>query len=151
MPDTLNISSPKQDISSIQIIESLVRVLDANTLCSIATVNHDRSPHVNTCFFSYTKDFRLYVFTSPQTIHARNLGSNPACAVNVFSSTQQIGVDLLGVQLFGTAKQLNKTAGFAAFYNYSGRFPKLLKNRSRAETNQYGGPACVVSGQCSNQ
>lgn len=121
-----DISSSKQNISTPQIAESLLRILERSHLCSIATVNPDGSPHINTCFFSFTGDFRLYVFTSPNTVHANNIEVNPACAVNVFSSSQKIGDDLLGGQLFGTAKQLNKMKGLAAFRNYTNRFPILL-------------------------
>ena len=124
--NSLDILTSNKGIKASQISESINRVLEGSTLCSIATVNEQCAPHVNTCFFSYTQDLELFVFTSPHTIHAKNIDNRSACAVNVFSTDQKIGDDLLGAQLFGTAHKLNTTSGLRAFNNYVIRFPVLL-------------------------
>ena len=119
----MKVISAKSGISENAVKESLARIMQSSSLCSIATVNcDDGAPHINTCFFSYSENFQLYLFTSPKTLHARNLESKPSCAINIFSTNQKMGDNLLGCQLFGTAKMLNPILGLRAFNNYVHRF-----------------------------
>ena len=121
-----NVISHKNEVSNIRVSESLSRILNGNILCSISTMTPDGKPYINTCFYSFTNDLKLYVFTSPKSAHAINVENNSACSVNIFSSLQKIGDDLLGGQLFATMKQLDIVKGLVAFRNYTERFPILL-------------------------
>jgi uncharacterized protein YhbP (UPF0306 family) len=124
-PDIIIPTSPPR-VTNIQISEALETILSSQNLCSIATANKSCTPHVNTCFFSYTNDLRLFIFTSPSTQHSENISSRADCAINIFSSTQVIGEDLAGVQLFGRARQLSVVEAAVAFNSYCARYPILL-------------------------
>lgn len=114
------------DITNTSICTSLEKILSTNILCSIASTDSKGTPHINTCFYSFSDDFKLYIFTDPATKHSKNINARSDCAVNIFSSAQVIGDDLCGTQLFGIAKELNLVSGLSAFHNYCSRFPIIL-------------------------
>jgi len=122
----LELTSPDPGVSVERIARSLTRVLNSNSLCSIATIDERGGPYINTCFYSFNDDPTIFVFTSPGTKHGRNLERNRTCAVNVFSSSSIMGEDLLGAQIHCSAVQLMAAQGLAAFQNYCSRFPTLL-------------------------
>lgn len=124
-PDLVLSSSPSH-ITSEQVCDAIETILTSQQLCSIATTDTSGNPHVNACFYSYTNDLRLFIFTSPTAQHSLNIAARPTCAVNIFSSTQMMGNNLSGVQLFCRARELNITEGASAFQNYSSRHPVLL-------------------------
>ncbi len=94
-------------------------LLDASTLCAIATVSPRKRAHVNTAYFAWSDSFELVWLSEPNASHSRNLAANAAAAVAVYDSTQRWGQSDRGIQLFGSAR----AAGVDARRVYAERFP----------------------------
>jgi len=82
------------------------RLLEASTLCAIATVSPGGRAHVNTAYFAWGPDFDVVWLSAPEARHSRNVRANPSAAVAVFRSTQRWGGSDRGIQLFGRAREL---------------------------------------------
>jgi uncharacterized protein YhbP (UPF0306 family) len=99
-------------------------LLDASTLCAIATVTSPASrAHINTAYFAWATDWRIVWVSDPRSRHSRNLVANRSVAVAVFDSRQTWGKPDRGIQLFGSAREPRGAAADAARDLYSGRFP----------------------------
>jgi uncharacterized protein YhbP (UPF0306 family) len=117
---TVEASAPSEEL----LRESVLRVLEDNVLCSIATVTPEGRAHINTAYFSYSSGLSLYFLSHPDSLHCRNLSSNPTMAMTVFSSAQQWeGHDDRGVQLFGSCEQAMGSSADEAERSYGRRFP----------------------------
>jgi uncharacterized protein YhbP (UPF0306 family) len=106
---------------------SIQSILKQNLLCSLASINSDSSPHINTAYFSILNNWSLIILTQPTTIHGKNLRSNDRVALSIFDSTQPWGEPHCGLQLDGTCKLVSDEGSAAAFSSYSRRFPQFLK------------------------
>jgi uncharacterized protein YhbP (UPF0306 family) len=102
---------------------SVLGVLEANLLCSIATVTPMGAAHANTAFFAYSDALELFFFSHPASRHCQNLMSNPSIALTVFSSEQEWADPGRGIQLFGTAEEASGSAAEDAERWYGTRFP----------------------------
>jgi len=98
------------------------RLLDASTLCAIATVSPGGRAHVNTAYFAWGPDFDVVWLSAPEARHSRNVRANPAVAIAVFRSTQRWGGSDRGIQLFGTARELRGRSALEAQRLYAKRF-----------------------------
>ncbi|MGE5224626.1 MAG: pyridoxamine 5'-phosphate oxidase family protein [Omnitrophica WOR_2 bacterium] len=113
-----------QETLSIQEVQaSLFQMLEENVLCSIATVTSTHQAYVNTAYFSYTDDLKLYFLSHPGSQHCQNLMSNPSMAMAVFSSSQTWGGPDRGLQLFGTCDPALGSNATRAANSYKKRFP----------------------------
>jgi uncharacterized protein YhbP (UPF0306 family) len=101
---------------------SVCRILEANLLCSIATVTAEGRPHINTAYFSYSDALEIYFLSHPGSLHCRNLLTNPAMAMAVFSSAQRWTEPGQGVQLFGTCEHTSGIFADEAERSYANRF-----------------------------
>jgi uncharacterized protein YhbP (UPF0306 family) len=107
--------------------QSLIRTLQENQLCSLATVNPDGRAHINTAYFAYSRDLALCFLSHPKSRHCRNLQKNGSAAIAVFRSDQLWGGHDRGVQLIGRARWLGGAARARAEAMYSTRFPLYQK------------------------
>jgi len=98
------------------------RLLDASTLCAIATVSPGGRAHVNTAYFAYTAGFDIVWLSAPEARHSRNVRAGGSAAVAVFRSTQTWGNPDRGIQVFGTARELAGRAALDAERAYAARF-----------------------------
>ena len=64
------------------------RLLEASTLCAIATVSPGRRAHINTAYFAWGPEFEIVWWSAPQAQHSRNVHANASVAIAVFRSTQ---------------------------------------------------------------
>src|SRR3990172_9177101 len=80
-------------------------LLDASTLCAIATVRNSGG-HINTAYFAWTPQFRLVWLSHPQAKHSQNIRANSSVAIAVFDSNQAWGKRDRGIQLFGAASEV---------------------------------------------
>jgi uncharacterized protein YhbP (UPF0306 family) len=103
--------------------ESILRMLEDNVLCSMASVTPDYQAHVNTAYFSYSDDLELYFVSHPGSWHCRNLETNPSMAMTVFSSSQAWGSPDQGLQLFGACALARDADVIKALNSYARRFP----------------------------
>lgn len=101
----------KSDKPEGDIKKSIFGILEKMKLLSMATVESSgTSPTswINSAFFAYTDDMILYILTSPDSIHGKNLQENSSIAVAVFDSLQQPGNPRQGLQLKGTARRITE-------------------------------------------
>ena len=108
-------------ISPKRLEVALRRLLDASTLCAIATVSGTRA-HVNTAYFAWSEDFRLVWISEPRARHSQNLQKRRTAAIAVFDSNQVWGKPDRGVQLFGSARETRGRAAEQARDVYATRF-----------------------------
>jgi uncharacterized protein YhbP (UPF0306 family) len=99
-------------------------LLDASTLCAIATVARGGRAHINTAYFAWSREFDLVWLSEPHATHSRNLRGNDSVAIAVFDSTQQWGNRDRGIQLFGSGREASAADADAARAAYAARFPE---------------------------
>jgi uncharacterized protein YhbP (UPF0306 family) len=119
-------------ISSRRLRDLLENLLEASTLCAIATASRSR-PYVNTAYFAWTPDFRLVWLSDPEAAHSRNLRTQRAVAIAVYDSRQRWGRPDRGVQLFGSAREARGRVAERAIATYEARFRRF----SAAEFEAY--------------
>ena len=99
-------------------------LLDASSLCAIATVTPAGRAHVNTAYFAWDANWRVVWLSEPRARHSRNLRKNATAAVAVFDSRQTWGKPDRGIQLFGSALEATGPAAETARETYGRRFPQ---------------------------
>jgi len=124
-----------QRISEARVRRSFSRILVDSVLCSIATVSPHGRAHINTAYFSFTRNFDLYFLSHPASAHCRNLAANPSMAMAVFSSQQSWGGPDRGLQLFGSCHQARGAQAKRAARSYGGRFRKYETWKSRPKAD----------------
>jgi uncharacterized protein YhbP (UPF0306 family) len=100
-------------------------LLDASTLCAIATVDGRGRAHINTAYFAWSRELDLVWLSEPHARHSKNLSASDSAAVAVFDSTQTWGHPDRGIQLFGRAQVVEGIAAEAARSVYAMRFPRF--------------------------
>jgi uncharacterized protein YhbP (UPF0306 family) len=110
-------------LSPERIATTARRLLDASTLCAIATVSRAGKAHVNTAYFAWTRAFDIVWLSDPGAGHSRNLRGDPTIAIAVYDSSQVWGEPDRGIQLFGSARQALGDAARDAKGTYAKRFP----------------------------
>jgi uncharacterized protein YhbP (UPF0306 family) len=103
------------------------QLLDASTLCAIATVTPGRRAHINTAYFAWTRDFDIVWLSAPRASHSRNLRTSDSVAVAVYDSSQTWGKPDRGIQLFGSAREVRGEDAEHAEALYAKRFPKFAE------------------------
>lgn len=98
------------------------RLLDASTLCAIATIGPGSRAHVNTAYFAWSPNFDLVWLSEPNARHSRNIRANGAVAIAVYDPTQIWGKPDRGIQLFGTAREVADADAQRCEALYAGRF-----------------------------
>jgi uncharacterized protein len=117
------IERSNRPISSGRIAAAARRLLDASTLCAVATVAPAGRAHVNTAYFAWSPELDLVWLSEPRARHSRNIRANPSASVAVYSSEQHWGKADRGIQLFGTARELDRADAGDAEALYAARFP----------------------------
>ena len=79
------------------------RLMNASSLCALATVTPAGRPHINHMYFAWNDRFEVFWYSDRDSIHSRNLTRSPAAAVTIYDSHQVNGRPDRGIQLFGTA------------------------------------------------
>lgn len=118
----MTIERSRRPVGVARIVATTRRLLDASTLCAVATSTPDGRPYVNTAYFAWDEDFRLVWLSHPDAAHSVNLSRRSSAAIAVYESTQSWGEEDRGVQLFGAAKAVRGAAAKAAERLYSERF-----------------------------
>lgn len=129
----MSIERSKRPIAARRIATTARRLLDASTLCAIATVSTDGRAHVNTAYFAWSREFDLVWLSDPDARHSRNVRANSTVAIAVYDSSQTWAQPGRGIQLFGSARELSGRAAHEAERVYASRFPEY----SQAEFGSY--------------
>jgi uncharacterized protein YhbP (UPF0306 family) len=116
------IERSKRPIASARLARTARSLLDASTLCAIATVGPGGRAHVNTAYFAWTPEFELVWMSEPRARHSRNIRTNGSAAIAVYDSTQVWGRPDRGIQLHGSARE---TTDDSAHRAYGERFPDV--------------------------
>jgi uncharacterized protein len=111
-----------QRFSARRLAELARELLDASTLCAIATVSSRGRAHVNTAYFARDDELTLVWLSDPEAQHSGNVRAHGSVAIAVFDSTQSWGGPDRGIQLFGSAREAGRAAADAESI-YARRFP----------------------------
>jgi uncharacterized protein YhbP (UPF0306 family) len=103
------------------------QLLDASTLCAIATVTEDDHAHLNTAYFAWSRDFEIVWVSEPRARHSRNVRANDSVAIAVYDSSQTWGKPDRGIQLFGSAREVGGEDAEQAETCYAKRFPDFAE------------------------
>jgi uncharacterized protein YhbP (UPF0306 family) len=125
-------------ITNRQIQRSLYQLLTENVLCSMASITAEGRAHINTAYFSYTPDLKVYFFSHPNALHCQNVVSNPSMALAIFSSDQTWGNPDRGLQLFGVCKPATGREVSKADKLYGERFAKYAAWKVNSASDSSG-------------
>jgi len=117
------IERSRQAVPAARIVTAARRLLNASTLCAVATTSGSGRAHVHTAYFAWTSEFDIVWLSEPSARHSRNLLANPSAAIAVYDSNQTWGKSDRGVQLFGSGRELTGRAAREAEDVYVERFP----------------------------
>jgi uncharacterized protein YhbP (UPF0306 family) len=116
------IEQSKRRIAASRIATTARRLLDASNLCAMATVAPDGRAHVNTAYFAWSLQFELVWISDPRAKHSRNIRASDTVAIAVYDSSQTWGRPDRGIQLFGSARQVERADAEDAEAIYAKRF-----------------------------
>lgn len=113
---------------SEKIMKSVKDILEQNILLTLSTFDKkNNQPCSSTAYYVFDKDLNLYFWSSPNTLHSKNIKQNSKVAVNIFDSSQKWGSLLKGLQIFGTAREASNKELLVGGTLYLKRFPKVIK------------------------
>ena len=136
--DAAGIPITTSRITNKQIQRSVYQLLAENMLCSMASITAEGSAHINTAYFSYTPDLKIYFLSHPNAFHCQNILSNPSMALAIFSSDQTWGNSDRGLQLFGLCKQVTGREANKADRVYGKRFAKYADWKANLTSDSSG-------------
>jgi uncharacterized protein YhbP (UPF0306 family) len=110
------IERSKRPIGAARIASLARRLLDASTLCALATVSPGGRAHVNTAYFAWSPEFDVVWLSDPQARHSRNVSAGGSVAIAVYDSSQSWGNPDRGIQLFGSAREADGDGEAEAIY-----------------------------------
>jgi len=116
------IECSKRRVGATRIADLAHRLLDASTLCAIATVSPRGRAHVNTAYFAWRSDLQLVWLSERRARHSQNLQASATTEVAVYDSRQTWGEPDSDIQLFGSAHVLQGRAAIDAARTYEERF-----------------------------
>jgi hypothetical protein len=99
------IERSNRPMAATRMTKAARRLLDASTLCSIATVTPGGSAHVNTAYFAWSPELDIVWMSAPRAKHSQNIRANGSAAIAVYDSRQSWGEHDRGLQLFGRARE----------------------------------------------
>ncbi len=117
------IERSKRPVSAARIASLARQLLDASPLCAIATIAPRGSAHVNTAYFAWSPTLEIVWLSEPAAGHSRNLRTNASAAVAVYDSRQTWGGPDRGIQLFGSAQEVDDAGRTRVEGIYAQRFP----------------------------
>jgi uncharacterized protein YhbP (UPF0306 family) len=117
-------------VAPARIQEEARLLLDASALCAIATRSPRCRAHVNTAYFAWDDALDIVWLSDPDARHSRNLRANPTAAIAVYDSSQVWGEPDRGIQLFGSAREVQARAAREAESIYARRFPSAGEDLS---------------------
>jgi uncharacterized protein len=102
--------------------ESITDILDSNIILAMATVQNCEA-YINSAHYAYNSRLELVIFTHPYSEHGKNLALNPSVAVTVSKRPEAWGMNLQGVQMFGTCALVEDAGLDEAIQTYRSHFP----------------------------
>jgi uncharacterized protein YhbP (UPF0306 family) len=130
--DPMAIERSRRPVAVARMTSMAYALLDAAPLCAIATAKPNGDPHVNTAYFAWNSTFEVVWLSEPRARHSRNLRSNEAATIAVYDSSQPWDRPGRGIQLFGTAGEIDGTDRERYEWLYAERFPAYSPGSLRA-------------------
>lgn len=119
----------------------LIAAFENTNFMAISTTGEDGS-WTNPVYFAYGEKFNLYFISMSTSKHMQNLAKNRDLSVAIFSTAQNPGKDVFGVQLKGQGIIVPDSEVEAAYkVLYKRRFPKT--GRSSKDPKEHMGPTAV--------
>jgi len=118
------IERSKRPVAASRMAKAAQRLLNASTLCAIATVAPDGGAYINTAYFAWSPELDLVWLSDPRAKHSRNVHADGRVAVAVYDSSQSWGKPDRGIQLFGSAREADGVDADDAERVYANRFPE---------------------------
>jgi uncharacterized protein YhbP (UPF0306 family) len=119
----MTIERSKRPVAAARMAKTARLLLDASTLCAIATVAPDGGAHINTAYFAWSPELNLVWLSEPGAKHSHNVRAGGTVAIAVFDSNQSRGKPDRGIQLFGSAWEVDAAGTADAETVYASRFP----------------------------
>jgi uncharacterized protein YhbP (UPF0306 family) len=107
-------------VSKQELKKHVSNYLAQNRVMSLAT-SKGGVPWASTVMFAYDADLNLYFLSKEETRKAQNLQANPQVSVTI-NQFQKTPGKILGIQLEGTAKKLDKTKNVHELELFKKRF-----------------------------
>lgn len=124
----IKIGSPDQlKFSEARVRNRILRLLQENTLCSLATVRRNNHAHISPVYFCYSEDLELYFLSDPRSLHCQNLLTNASMAATIFDSSQKWGLADRGMQFFGMCGEAKGEYATQAELLYGKRFQAFVE------------------------
>jgi uncharacterized protein YhbP (UPF0306 family) len=118
----LNVQFHRAEYTDADLIESITNILDNNIILAMSTVQ-DGNAYINSAHYAYNEHLELVIFTHPQSDHSKNVAAHDSVAAAIWNRPEAWGLDLQGLQLFGTCLPLVGEALEEAIQTYTARFP----------------------------
>jgi len=99
----MTVEQRSRRFSSLKLEIVARRLMNASSLCSLATVTRSGRAHINHMYFAWTDRYEVFWYSDEDSVHSRNLARNPSAAITIYDSHQVNGRPDRGVQLFGSA------------------------------------------------
>jgi uncharacterized protein len=115
----------KEPVAAGRIAACAQSLLEASSLCAIATVGAGGSAHVNTAYFAWSRALEIVWLSAPDADHSRNLRAGGSAAIAVYDSAQTWGDPDRGIQLFGSAGEAAGRDAARARTLYATRFARF--------------------------
>ncbi len=109
-----------------KISKSIKNILNKNKLLTLST-SYNKQPYSNTAYYTFDKNFNLYIWSEKNTNHEKNISKNNKVSVNIFDSSQPWGTLLQGIQATGTATPIKNGELIKIGTLYVKRFPASIK------------------------
>lgn len=122
------IERSNRPVAVTRIVIAARQLLSASTLCAIATVSTRGRAHINTAYFAWTPELHCVWLSDPDAMHSRNVRMNSSVAIAVYDSRQSWDKPDRGIQLFGSAREVEGRAVRDAETVYTRRFPECRRS-----------------------
>jgi uncharacterized protein YhbP (UPF0306 family) len=113
-------------LAATRLAASARQLLDASSLCAIATVTPQGRAHINSAYFAWSRSFEIVWLSEPRATHSRNVRADGSAAIAVYDSSQTWGKPDRGIQLFGSARESEGEDADKAQALYAKRFPEFV-------------------------
>lgn len=120
--DSVTVERRARRFSSQTLVRVARRLMNASTLCALATVSPGGRAHINHMYFAWNERFEVVWISDADSIHSRNLVRNHSAEITIYDSRQTWGKRDRGITLSGTAAAVEGRASDAARRTYAKRF-----------------------------
>jgi uncharacterized protein YhbP (UPF0306 family) len=107
-----------------KILESIRKILQENTLLSLATNNKSSSSSICSVYYAYDKSLNFYFWSEKGSRHSKNIGKGAKVAASVLDTSQAWGGNLKGLKIYGKARELKASESGTGAAAYLEKFPK---------------------------